>query len=83
MTPISITQGRRIGLASIGFTFSLFFATAVFPVGPILVEAKLGALLTVGGAVTACAAAALLRVGRFAAGSPLRTLAPWAASAGR
>ncbi len=52
--------------SSIGFTFALFFATAAFPIGPILVEAKLGALLTVIGALTALTAAAVLRVGRFA-----------------
>jgi NhaA family Na+:H+ antiporter len=65
--------------ASIGFTFSLFFATAAFPIGPVLAEAKLGALFTVGGAMTAFAAAALLRVGRFAA-SPARRLEPAAVS---
>jgi Na+:H+ antiporter, NhaA family len=52
--------------ASIGFTFALFFATAAIPIGPILDEAKLGALLTVCGALMAMAAAAVLRVGRFA-----------------
>lgn len=52
--------------ASIGFTFALFFATAAIPVGPILVEAKLGALLTVSGSLIAAAAAVVLRVGRFA-----------------
>jgi NhaA family Na+:H+ antiporter len=51
--------------ASIGFTFALFFATASIPLGPVLVEAKLGALLTLGGAVLALAAAAVLRVGLF------------------
>jgi NhaA family Na+:H+ antiporter len=50
---------------SIGFTFALFFATAAIPMGPILVEAKLGALLTVGGSLIAMAAAVVLRVGRF------------------
>lgn len=53
-------------MSSVGFTFALFFATAAIPIGPILVEAKLGALLTVCGAGTALAAAAMLRVGRFA-----------------
>lgn len=51
---------------SIGFTFALFFATAAIPTGPILVEAKLGALLTVGGSLITMAAAVVLRVGRFA-----------------
>jgi NhaA family Na+:H+ antiporter len=53
---------------SIGFTFALFFATAAIPVGPILVEAKLGALLTVCGSLIATAAAFVLGVGRFAKG---------------
>jgi NhaA family Na+:H+ antiporter len=52
--------------ASIGFTFALFFATEAIPIGPILVEAKLGALLTVGGSFMAAMAAVVLRVGRFA-----------------
>jgi NhaA family Na+:H+ antiporter len=52
--------------ASIGFTFALVFATEAIPLGPILVEAKLGALLTGGGSLIAAAAAAVLRVGRFA-----------------
>jgi NhaA family Na+:H+ antiporter len=52
--------------AAIGFTVALFFATAAFPAGPLLDQAKLGALLTVSGAGIAAAAAALLRVGRFA-----------------
>jgi hypothetical protein len=44
----------------------LFFAAAVMPPGPILLEMKSGALLTIFGAVSAFAAARLLRVGRFA-----------------
>ncbi len=51
---------------SIGFTFALFFATAAIPIGPILVEAKLGALLTISGSLVTMAAAVVLRVGRFA-----------------
>src|SRR6185503_2424852 len=36
-----------VGLtAGIGFTVSLFFATASFPPGPILDQAKMGALLS-------------------------------------
>ena len=53
-------------LASIGFTFSLFLATAIFPLGAVLVEIKAGALLTIAGGALAIAMAALLRVGRFA-----------------
>ena len=52
--------------ASSGFTFALFFATAVYPVGPALSQTKMGAMATVGGVLVAFAAARLLRVGRFA-----------------
>lgn len=51
--------------AGIGFTVALFFATAAFPPGRLLDEAKLGALLSVTSAGAAFAAARLLRVGRF------------------
>jgi len=51
--------------AGIGFTVALFFATAAFPAGAALDEAKLGALLSVSSAGVAMAAAAVLRVGRF------------------
>jgi Na+:H+ antiporter, NhaA family len=52
--------------SSTGFTFALFFATVVYPIGPVLGEIKLGALMTsVAAAVTVLAAWAL-RVGRFA-----------------
>jgi Na+:H+ antiporter, NhaA family len=53
--------------AGIGFTVALFFATAAFPPGRLLDESKLGALLSVGSAGIAFAAAAALRVGRFRA----------------
>jgi NhaA family Na+:H+ antiporter len=52
--------------ASIGLVFALFFAAAVMPPGPVLLEMKMGALLTIGGSVLAFAAARVLRVGRFA-----------------
>jgi NhaA family Na+:H+ antiporter len=52
--------------ASAGFTFALFFATAVMPPGPLLAELKLGALSTAAGAVAALAVARIVRVGRFA-----------------
>ena len=48
-----------------GFTFGLFFATAVFPVGPILAELKIGAIATAMGVPLAFAGARLLHVGRF------------------
>lgn len=53
--------------AGIGFTVALFFATASFPAGVQLDQAKLGALLSVGSAVVAFGAAAVLKVGRFSA----------------
>jgi Na+:H+ antiporter, NhaA family len=56
--------------AGIGFTVALFFATAAFPAGPVLDQAKLGALLSVSAAVVAVGAAAALRVGRYATVSP-------------
>jgi NhaA family Na+:H+ antiporter len=52
--------------ASAGFTFALFFATAIMPAGPLLNELKLGALSTAAGALLALAVARLLHVGRFA-----------------
>ena len=52
--------------AASGFTFALFFAAAVVPVGPILIQTKTGALMTGAGALLAFAAARVLRVGRFA-----------------
>jgi NhaA family Na+:H+ antiporter len=53
--------------ASSGFTFALFFAAAVVPIGPSLLETRTGALATAAGTLLALAAARLLRVGRFAA----------------
>ena len=51
--------------SSIGLTFSLYFAIALFPAGPLLAELKLGALLTAAALPLAFGAAWLLRVGRF------------------
>jgi NhaA family Na+:H+ antiporter len=51
---------------SSGFTFALFFATGLFPMGPTLSQIKMGALLTVIGALLAFAAARLLHVGHRA-----------------
>jgi NhaA family Na+:H+ antiporter len=48
--------------ASIGFTVSLFFATAAFPAGPALAETKMGALLSFTAAPLAVFASRLLRV---------------------
>jgi NhaA family Na+:H+ antiporter len=58
--------------AGIGFTVALFFATAAFPAGRLLDEAKLGALLSVASGVLAFAVAAVLRVGRFRASRAAR-----------
>jgi NhaA family Na+:H+ antiporter len=52
--------------ASIGLVFALFFATAVMPLGTLLLQMKLGALVTIAGGAVAFAAAWLLGVGRFA-----------------
>lgn len=52
--------------ASMGLVFTLFFATAVMPLGPVLLQMKMGALVTVAGAGLAFAAARVLKVGRFA-----------------
>jgi Na+:H+ antiporter, NhaA family len=52
--------------ASIGLVFALFFAGAVMPPGPVLLEMKMGALVTIFGSVLAFAAARTLRVGRYA-----------------
>ena len=52
--------------AAIGFTVALFFAAAAFQPGPLLDQTKIGALLTISGALLATAMAALLGVGRFA-----------------
>ena len=52
--------------ASSGFTFALLFAATMLPVGAVLAQIKIGALLTVAGALAAFGAARLLRVGRFA-----------------
>jgi Na+:H+ antiporter, NhaA family len=54
-------------VAGIGFTVALFFATAAFPPGAALSQAKLGALFSVGSAGLAIGAAWVLRVGRFTA----------------
>jgi Na+:H+ antiporter, NhaA family len=51
---------------SSGFTFALFFATSLLPMGPVLAELKLGALSTVAAAALALGAARILGVGRFA-----------------
>ena len=51
---------------SIGLVFALFFATAVMAWGPLLLELKMGALVTFAGVGLAFAMARMLRVGRFA-----------------
>jgi NhaA family Na+:H+ antiporter len=53
--------------AAIGFTVSLFFATAAFPSGRFLAETKMGALLSLFSAAgLAIAVARAFEVGRFA-----------------
>jgi Na+:H+ antiporter, NhaA family len=53
-------------VSGIGFTVALFFATAAFPPGPLLEQAKMGALVSFFAAIAAVGLAAVLRVGRFA-----------------
>jgi NhaA family Na+:H+ antiporter len=63
-----------VGLvAAIGFTVSLFFATAAFPAGAALAETKMGALFSFVAAPVAVAVARLLRV-RASFGATLRYL---------
>ena len=64
----SLPSGLRLGdllvvgvAASIGFTVALFFATAAFPAGPLLAEAKMGALLSFAAAPLALAVGRLRR----------------------
>jgi NhaA family Na+:H+ antiporter len=51
--------------AAIGFTVALFFATAVFPTGPLLEQTKMGALFSFAAAPLTIVAARALRVGRW------------------
>jgi NhaA family Na+:H+ antiporter len=53
-------------ITSTGFSFALFIATRMLPVGALLTQTRMGALVTVLGALLAIAAASILRVGRFA-----------------
>jgi NhaA family Na+:H+ antiporter len=48
--------------------FGVLFAVSIFPVGPLLVQTKLGAIATILGLLPAFVAARLLSVGRFAIG---------------
>lgn len=48
-----------------GFTFALFFATGLLPLGAVLTQIKVGALLTTSGALVTLGLARCLRVGRF------------------
>jgi NhaA family Na+:H+ antiporter len=64
----SLPQGLRLAdlvvvgiIAAIGFTVSLFFATAAFPAGSALTETKMGSLLSFGAAPLAFVASQLLR----------------------
>jgi hypothetical protein len=51
---------------SSGFTFALFTAATLLPVGGVLTQVRVGALATALGALLAYGAARWLRVGRFA-----------------
>ena len=52
-------------IASIGFSFALFVASGILPVGALLTQTRMGALATIPGSVLAFGAAWILRVGRF------------------
>jgi NhaA family Na+:H+ antiporter len=52
--------------ATIGLVFARFFAVAVMPLGVLLLQLKLGALVTIAGSALAFIVARVLRVGRFA-----------------
>ena len=58
--------------ASSGFAFALFAAVALYPVGPVLAELTLGAVLSGVGVIAAFAAARFLEVGRFASSAATR-----------
>ena len=67
----SLPPGLRVGdllvvgvAASIGFTVALFFATAAFPAGAVLAQAKMGALLSFAGAPLAIVLARIAGVSR-------------------
>jgi NhaA family Na+:H+ antiporter len=52
-------------IGSVGAVFALFLSTTIFPDGPLLAEAKLGAIATLAGVPLAYIAARALQVGRF------------------
>ena len=54
-------------IAGIGFTVALFFSTAAFAEGPLLEQAKMGALLSFAAALLAAAGAFIMGCGRWAA----------------
>jgi NhaA family Na+:H+ antiporter len=61
-TGLRVSDMLVLGIAaSIGFTVSLFFATAAFPEGTALAETKMGALLSFAAAPVALVASRLLR----------------------
>jgi hypothetical protein len=51
--------------ASTSFTFGLFFASAIFPVGSFLIQTKMGAMATLAATLIAWAAARGFGAGRF------------------
>jgi NhaA family Na+:H+ antiporter len=59
-----------------GFTFGLFFATAVFPMGPVLAQLKIGALATGIGVPLTFGIAWFLHSGRFSHRARPRTTSP-------
>ncbi len=70
--PTSIRWRELIVIAlatTSGFTFALFAAASLLPLGGVLTQIKVGALATAGGALATLGVARLLRVGRFAPAS--------------
>ena len=63
-------KGRRATTAADGESVGLFFATAAFPMGPILGELKIGAVATGISVPLTYAAAVFLGAGRFTSRRP-------------
>ena len=68
--PASVRSRELVVIAlatTSGFTFALFAAASLLPLGAVLTQIKVGALATAAGALVTLGVARLLRVGRFAA----------------
>ena len=68
--PVSLKWREVIVVAlatTSGFTFALFAAASLLPLGAVLTQIKVGAIATAAGVLVTLGAARLLRVGRFTA----------------